>query len=89
MVFKSFLVTNKLPGPRAETLKDPQQREAIPEKPVGSWNVSEIEWFKLRKFEFNRDIQIDDVRLQKKLREYMDKHNNWVQLDIEKAMLLA
>ena len=51
-------------------------------------NVCEVEWFKLHKFEVKKELVVEDARLQRKLKEVMDKHNNWVQLDNEKAMLL-
>ena len=41
-------------------------------------HVGDEDWFKLRKFEIKKDLVIEDARVQRKLKEFMEKHNKWV-----------
>ena len=87
-VFKSFLVTNKVPQPRADAAPS-QQSVVVSAQKIDKRIVCDVDWFRLRKYELKKQLVIEDTRLQRKLKEFMDKHSDWVQLDYEKAMLLA
>lgn len=87
-VFKSFLVTNKVPQPRTDAAPSPPRPDVPPQK-IDKRIVCDLDWFRLRKYELKKPLVIEDPRLQRKLKDFMDKHSDWVQLDYEKAMLLA
>ena len=50
-----------------------------------------MDWFILKKFQLKRPPEIDDSKLPRNVRRVMEKMNedNFIQLDAEKAMMLA
>lgn len=85
--FKSFLVNNSLPQPRKTASQLKKEKEKT-DKTL----VDVEDWFTLRKFELKNKKPIEvDPNIVKKLKKYMEKQNdgNFVELDMEKALILA
>ena len=84
--FKSFLVNNSVP-------QQPRKTASQLKKEKADKTLIDVEdWFTLRKFELKNKQKIEvDPNIVKKLKKYMEKQNdgNFVELDMEKALILA
>lgn len=54
-----------------------QQQDQLPQQ-TDEIQVCDVEWFNLKKFETKNFVIIEEPRLQRKVKEVIEKHNRWV-----------